>query len=139
MGSLARHAAPSLQCGQREQSLPVLRVPRYGLRYRGTRCRQRWLTHLLGVGHLGVVLVPCGCGSSFQSAGISNSSAGTLAVSMEVVSVVSDTTRISGPDGGGVGVGAPPGEDPGAMELAVALAAGSAASLAALEAAAPPA
>jgi hypothetical protein len=69
-----------------------------------------------------------------------------LDVSIEVVSLVSDMTRISGPDAGaGAGAGAdagavaPPEEDCAVMELAAALAAGSAASFAALDAAAPPA
>lgn len=61
-------------------------------------------------------------------------------MSIEVVSVVSDMTRMSGPDAGsGAGGVAPVEEDCAVMELAAALAAGSAASFAALDAAAPPA
>ena len=90
------------------------------------------------VAHLGVLRASCRCGSSFQSEGISNCSAGMLAVSMEVVSVVSDTTRMSAPAAGG-GAGAACEEDCALKELAAALAAGSAVAFAAPAAAAPPA
>lgn len=65
-----------------------------------------------------------------------------LDVSIEVVSVVRDTTRISGPVADAAGdadVVDPPAEDCAVMELAAASAVGSAAELAALDAAAPPA
>lgn len=97
-------------------------------------------THFPAVGHLAVLLVSCLRGSSFQSAGISNWSDGMLDVSMEVVSVVSDTTRTSAPaTGADAGAAGPPAEDCEVIEAAAASAAGSAASFAALAAAAPPA
>ena len=89
-----------------------------------------------------MVLAICFCGSSFQSAGISNCSDGMLAVSIDVVSVLSETTRTSGPDAEEDAVGdatEPLEEDCAVIEPAAALAAGSAASFAALDAAAPPA
>lgn len=94
---------------------------------------------MAAVGHLGALLVSAGfCGSSCQPAGISNSSDGMLEVSIEVLSVLSDTTRISAPGAGAAAV-EPPEEGCAVMELAAALAAGSVVSFAALDAAAPPA
>ena len=105
------------------------------------RCRQRTIGHLPAAGHLGApLLIACFCGSSVQSAGISNWSDGMLDVSIEVVSVVSETTRTSGPDAeaaAGADAADAPAEDCAVMELAAALAVGSAAELAALDAAAP--
>ena len=63
-----------------------------------------------------------------------------LDVSIDVVSVVSEMTRTSGPDAAGVvGPLDEDEEDCSVMEPAAAFAAGSAASFAALDAAAPPA
>ncbi|MGB6489796.1 MAG: hypothetical protein WBE91_23240, partial [Steroidobacteraceae bacterium] len=71
------------------------------------RCRQLTLIHFPALGHFGPRLVTCFCGSSLQSAGISNCSDGMLEVSIKVVSEVSDTTRTSAPGAGAAPVELP--------------------------------